>query len=130
MTEFAGRRRGGSASSALATSRLFVLPVVARRWVSDDNTFWHARWDAKELPGLIYGEEDGKDRALILSSHRIGVSIFCDGLMDSSTSGNRVIISSELGTDRCSLVSPIAAYFNQIIKDVPIKYFVEPILFY
>jgi len=50
--------------------------------------------------------------------------------MDSSTSGNRVIISSELGTDRCSLVSPIAAYFNQIIKDVPIKYFEEPILFY
>ena len=28
-----------------ATSRLFVLPVAARRWVSTDNTFWHARWD-------------------------------------------------------------------------------------
>src|SRR6185312_8081270 len=37
VTEFAGRRRGSSASSALATSRLFVLPVVARRWVSVDN---------------------------------------------------------------------------------------------
>ena len=38
VTEIAGRRRGSSASSALATSRLFVLPVVARRWVSVDNT--------------------------------------------------------------------------------------------
>ena len=57
-----------------------------------------------QLPGLIYGEDDGKDRALILSSYRIGVSIFCDGLMDSSTSGNMVVISSELVTDRCSLV--------------------------
>ena len=37
VTEIAGRRRGSSASSALATSRLFVLPVVARRWVSVDN---------------------------------------------------------------------------------------------
>jgi hypothetical protein len=26
-------------------SRLLVLPVAARRWVSTDNTFWHARWD-------------------------------------------------------------------------------------
>ena len=130
MLELRAVDEGAVPASAPATSRLFVLPVAARRWVSTDNTFWHARWDPKELPGLIYGEEDGKDRALILSSYRIGVSIFCDGLMDSSTSGNRVIISSELGTDRCSLVSPIAAYFNQIIKDVPIKYFVEPILFY
>ena len=32
-------------ASAPATSRLFVLPVAARRWVSTDNTFWHARWD-------------------------------------------------------------------------------------
>src|SRR6185312_520069 len=37
VTEIAGRRRGSSASSALATSRLFVLPVVARRWISVDN---------------------------------------------------------------------------------------------
>ena len=37
VTEIAGRRRGSSASSALATSRLFMLPVVTRRWVSDDN---------------------------------------------------------------------------------------------
>jgi hypothetical protein len=22
-----------------------VLPVAARRWVSTDNTFWHAQWD-------------------------------------------------------------------------------------
>jgi hypothetical protein len=22
-----------------------VLPVVARRWVLTDNTFWHAQWD-------------------------------------------------------------------------------------
>jgi hypothetical protein len=26
-------------------SRLLVLPVAARRWVSIDNTFWHAQWD-------------------------------------------------------------------------------------
>ena len=38
VTEIAGRRRGSSASSALATSRLFVLPVVARQWVSVDNS--------------------------------------------------------------------------------------------
>src|SRR6185312_8545776 len=38
VTAIAGRRRGRSASSALATSRLFVLPVVARRGVSVDNT--------------------------------------------------------------------------------------------
>ena len=37
VTEIAGRRRGSSASSAVVTSRLFVLPVVARRWVSVDN---------------------------------------------------------------------------------------------
>ena len=36
--EIASRQRGSSASSALATSRLFVLPVVARRWVSVDNS--------------------------------------------------------------------------------------------
>src|SRR6185503_15413448 len=39
VTEIAGRRRGSSASSALATSRLFVLPVVARQWVSVDNMY-------------------------------------------------------------------------------------------
>jgi len=38
VMEIAGRRRGSSDSSALVTSRLFVLPVVARRWVSVDNS--------------------------------------------------------------------------------------------
>ena len=36
---------GAVPASAPATSRLFVLPVAARQWVSTDNTFWHARWD-------------------------------------------------------------------------------------
>ena len=35
-------------ASAPATSRLFVLPVAARRWVSTDNTFWHAWWDCHQ----------------------------------------------------------------------------------
>jgi hypothetical protein len=26
-----------------------VLPVAARRWVSTDNTFWHARWDQHSI---------------------------------------------------------------------------------
>ena len=43
MTEIAGRRRGSSASSTLPTSRLFVLPVVARQWVSVDNSR-RVRW--------------------------------------------------------------------------------------
>ena len=33
---------------APATSRLFVLPVAARRCVSIDNIFWHARWDTHQ----------------------------------------------------------------------------------
>src|SRR6185437_10338527 len=36
---------GAVPASAPATSQLFVLPVAAHRWVSTDNTFWHARWD-------------------------------------------------------------------------------------
>ena len=36
---------GAVPASVPATSRLFVLPVAARQWVSADNTFWHARWD-------------------------------------------------------------------------------------
>src|SRR6185312_16956536 len=36
---------GAVLASAPATSRLFVLPVATRRWVSTDNTFWHAQWD-------------------------------------------------------------------------------------
>ena len=36
---------GAVPASAPANSRLFVLPVTTHRWVSTDNTFWHARWD-------------------------------------------------------------------------------------
>src|SRR6185312_9020104 len=36
---------GAVPASAPATSRLFVLPIATRRWVSTDNTFWHAQWD-------------------------------------------------------------------------------------
>ena len=53
MTEIAGRRRGSSASSALATSRLFVLPVVARQWVSVDNRFLAAEASDSSVLGDV-----------------------------------------------------------------------------
>src|SRR6185312_14720513 len=45
VTELRAVDEGEVPASAPATSRLFVLPVAARRWVSTDNTFWHAWWD-------------------------------------------------------------------------------------
>src|SRR6185312_7143543 len=45
VTELRAVDEGAVPASAPATSRFFVLPVAARRWVSTDNTFWHARWD-------------------------------------------------------------------------------------
>jgi hypothetical protein len=37
--------RGWSPPAAPEASQLLVLHVVSRRWVSRDNTFWHAWWD-------------------------------------------------------------------------------------
>src|SRR6185436_1717358 len=45
VTELRAVDEGAVPASAPATSRLFVLPVAARRWVSTDNTSWHAWWD-------------------------------------------------------------------------------------
>src|SRR6185312_14993091 len=45
VTELRAVDEGAVPTSAPATSRLFVLPVASHRWVSTDNTFWHARWD-------------------------------------------------------------------------------------
>ena len=45
VTELRAVDEGAVPASAPATSRLFVLPVAARRWVSTDNTFWHVQWD-------------------------------------------------------------------------------------
>ena len=45
VTELRAVDEGAVPASAPVTSRLFVLPVAARRWVSTDNTFWHTQWD-------------------------------------------------------------------------------------
>ena len=46
VTELGAIDEGAVTASAPATSRLFVLPVATRRWVSTDNRFWHTRWDS------------------------------------------------------------------------------------
>ena len=49
MLELRAVDEGAVPASAPVTSRLFVLPVAARRWVLTDNTFWHAQWDSDEV---------------------------------------------------------------------------------
>ena len=53
-------------ASAPATSRLFVLPVAARRWVSTDNTFWHARWDDSSTTTPTTEMTGAQDQASVL----------------------------------------------------------------
>src|SRR6185312_16391200 len=53
VTELRAVDEGAVPASAPATSRLFVLPVAARHWVSIDNTFWHARWPTQRV-GLLH----------------------------------------------------------------------------
>ena len=57
---------GAVPASAPATSRLFVLPVAARRWVLTDNTFWHAQWDSSSTTTPAAEMTGAQDQASVL----------------------------------------------------------------
>src|SRR6185295_14795995 len=64
-----GVDEGAVPGSAPATSRLFVLPVAASRWVSTDNTFWHAWWDLHWSHHVSQTTTLGASPPLILGFH-------------------------------------------------------------